>query len=267
MILITNGKVITRDGDNPYLADGAVLLALCSGTYGVSSPDAPAEPELPGVDLGLGGGDTPAPAATPAPDGDALPCRLPDGFAFDPNAWSRFVNGEVAATPVTQRQVRRLQKLSERGAGPDWRLDQGGLTSGGAFTDQLLCLAVVQKPDADAQRALCEAFVRWLLSDECQGALGQAGAFAVTDAASGYSPGDPLAQMDAALRSDGLAAPNCFDAGWPETTAEIVREFVEGTADSPSLWRALAARLVQNPNNNGRHASIGPEIAFPKAPI
>ena len=25
MILITNGKVITRDGDNPYLADGAVL--------------------------------------------------------------------------------------------------------------------------------------------------------------------------------------------------------------------------------------------------
>ena len=26
MILITNGKVITRDGDNPYLADGAVLV-------------------------------------------------------------------------------------------------------------------------------------------------------------------------------------------------------------------------------------------------
>ena len=26
MILITNGKVITRDADRPYLADGAVLV-------------------------------------------------------------------------------------------------------------------------------------------------------------------------------------------------------------------------------------------------
>ena len=109
----------------------------------------------------------------------------------------------------------------------------------------------MQKPDADAQRALCEAFIQYLLSDDCQGALSEAGAFAVTDAASGFSPGDPLARMDAALRSDGLAAPNCFDARWPETSAEIVREFVAGEANPPALWRALAARLAQNPNNNG----------------
>ena len=250
--------------DDPFHHYGAALLALCSGTYSEASPDAPAEEALPGVDLGLSGGDTPAPAATPAPDESALPCQLPDGFAFDPDAWKNFVNGEAAATPVTQRQVRRLQALSERGAGPDWRLTSGG---GGAFTDQLLCLAVVQKPDADAQRALCEAFIQWLLSDDCQGALGEAGAFAVTDADAGFSPGDPLARMDAALRSDGLAAPNCFDAKWPETVAEIVREFVAGEGDPPALWRALAARLVQNPNINSRQAAICPEIASPNGPI
>lgn len=233
-----------RDSE-PWRHWDAALLALCSGQYAETSPDgAPIEPEPAGVDLGLEAEDTPAPTATPEPCGPLLPCRLPEGFAFDGDAWTAFVNGEAAATPVTQREVRRLQALSEVGKGPDWRLATGG----GTFTDQMLFLGVVEKPDAEAQRALCREFALWLLSDACQGALAEAGAFSVTGADSGYAPGDPLAQMDAALRSPGLVAPNCFDQSWPETAGSIVREFISETRDSPALWRSLAARLEENPN-------------------
>ena len=229
----------------PWRNWGAALLALCSGQYADAAPGGtPDETELPGVDLGLAREETPAPEATPEPDGPLLPCRLPEDFALDGDAWTAFVNGEAAATPVTQREVRRLQALSGRGKGPDWRL----AAVGGAFTDQLACLGVVAKPDAPEQRALCREFLLWLLSDACQGALAEAGAFAVTDADSGFAPGDPLARMDAALRNPGLATPNCFDQSWPETADLIVREFIAGTGDSPVLWRSLAARLAENPN-------------------
>ena len=95
--------------------------------------------------------------------------------------------------------------LYAQGKGPDWRL-----AGGCAFTDQLLCLALPEKPDNDPRLPLCGDFTRWLLSDECQGKLSLASAFSVTDAPSGYYPGDPLYQMDAALRSAGLVAPNVF---------------------------------------------------------
>ena len=228
----------------PWRRWDAALLALCAGRRAETAPEDGGAAELPGIDLGLGARETPAPAATPAPEGALLPCRLPGDFSFDGDAWRRFANGEAAAMPVTQREIRRLQALSEQGKGPDWRLSPGGA----AFTDQLLCLAVVDKPGAEARRALCAELAAWLLEDECQGALAQAGAFPVTDAPSGYPAGDPLAEMDAALRDAALVAPNCLDTGWPETAEWIVRDFISGSGESPSLWRALAARLAEKTN-------------------
>ena len=217
---------------------GAALLALCSGRYS-EGEKAKGEVELPGVDLGLGGQATPAP--TIAPTG-TLPCRLPEGFDFDVGAFQRFCNGEVCATVVTPREIRRLQRLSEQGKGPDWRLSPGSA----AFTDQLLCLGIVEKEDGQAE--LCREFLRCLLEDESQTALSAAGAFPVTDAPSGYGAGDALAVLDAALRRPGLVAVNCMDEGWPETAERIVRKFLANEGEAPELWRALAERLPENPN-------------------
>ena len=225
--------------DEPGRCWGAALLAMCAGRR--EAAEALPEVQLPGVDLGLAGEATPAP--TKAPAGPLLPCRLPEGFQFDGDAWRDFADGDAPALLATQREVRRLEALSARGKGPDWRLAPGAA----AFTDQLLCLAVVDKSD-DERRALCAAFLDWLLSDECQGDLAAAGAFAVTDAASGYAPGDALATLDAALRDPALVAPNCFDKTWPEIAKENVREFISGAGESPALWRALAVRLAENPN-------------------
>ena len=234
----------------------AALLALCSRTHGPSGDAAP--PELPGLDLGLAPEATPAPTAAPEA---GLPCRLPEDFTPDADAFRRFLNGEAAATVVTQREVRRLQALSEQGKGPDWRLS----AEGGAFTDQLLCLAVVDKPEA--QRALCLDLLATLLEDESQAALSGAGAFGVTDAPPGYAAADPLIQLDAKLRGPGLAVPDCLCKSWPENTELIVRKFLSGDGDSPALWQALAAALKENPNIISRGDAIGPEIASPKSLI
>lgn len=242
-----SGATLAAPAPEPWRRWDAALLALCSGRYSEAAPDSAREtpaPPLPGVDLGLAGAGTDEPTPRPtAPEGE-LGCRLPDGFGFGDDAWQRFVNGEAAAIPVTQREARRLQALSDQGKGPDWRLSAGA----SAFTDQLLCLAVVDAPEAEEQQELCKAFLACLLEDACQGDLSRAACFSVTDAGSGYDAGDPLLVLDAALRDPGLCAPNCFDAEWPSDCARIVREFTDDTAEAWRLWQLLAARLRQNPN-------------------
>ena len=153
------------------------------------------------------------------------------------------MSGDAAATLVTQRELRRLQALSDQGRGPDWRAAQGGA----AFSDQLLCLALVDKPGA--RQALGQALIDALLDESCQSALWRCGAFSVTDVASGYPAGDPLALLDAALHGPDAASPNCFDGKWPEAAGEIVRELIEDKGEAPALWRRFAARLLQNPND------------------
>ena len=225
----------------------AALLALCSGQYRESAAEeGPTAENSPshGVDLGLTESATPVPTVAPPADGDALPRRLPVDFRFDEDAWRRFINGDIAAIPVTQREVRRLQALSEQGKGPDWRLTPGDAP----FSDQLLSLAVVDRENAESQQALCLAFLSLLLSDECQGDLHTVSAFSVTGTPSGYSAGDPLASMDDFLRSDSLRTPNSFDPDWTTAAESIVREFMSGAREAPELWRRLGNRLVQNPN-------------------
>ena len=215
----------------------AALLALCAGRRAARGDGDIGESEtlLPGMDLGLELPETPVPAATAAPDAAVVPCRLPAGFAFDGDAWRSFINGEAAAMPVTQREIRRLQQLSEQGRGPDWQLRPADTP----FTDQLLVLGISARAEGDERPALCRKFLDCMLGPECQGDLCRVGAFGVTDAPSGYLAGDPLAALDASLRTDGLLAPNCFDTEWPDVAKNIVREFIDGSAESTALWRQL----------------------------
>ena len=211
----------------------AALLSLCAADR--SGPDPAAPQSLPGLELGLAAAETPAPTAAPRA---SSPCRLPDDFQYDTDAWRRFINGEAAALIVTQREVRRLQALSDAGRGPDWRLDP----LGGGFTDQLLALAVLEKPEGDPRIALCREFLDCLLSPESQGELSRAGAFAVTDADSGYAAGDPLRAMDAALREGAPVVPPVFGSEWREAAAGIVREFAVSGADAASVWGRFRAK-------------------------
>ena len=136
---------------------------------------------------------------------------------------------------VTQREIRRLQSLSEQGKGPDWKLCPGD----SAFTDQLLSLAILNQPDDDPRRTLCLDFLAHLLSDECQSSLFRAAAFAVTDVHSGYDTSDPLAIMDAMLHDASLCVPRMFDGRWSATAEAIVRKYTSNTDEAPALWGQL----------------------------
>ncbi|MDO4866280.1 MAG: hypothetical protein Q4C10_06950 [Clostridia bacterium] len=241
-----------RDGDAvlavPFPEDwrhwDLALMALCSEPK-PSAAEATAEPALPGLDLGLLPEITPAPSASPPPAPGELPsCRLPEDFDYDEGAWHSFINGQAAALAVTQREVRRLQSLADQGRGPDW-----ALSGNCPYTDQVLCLAVLDRPDGDPRPDLCREFLEHLLDPACQGALRKAGAFSVTDAPSGYGQGDPLLQMEQALRSETLCVPCCFDGDRFDGAEKIVRKFIENDANAARLWRDAREILTETPND------------------
>lgn len=222
-------------GDEPYRHWSAALLALCASRRAVESPDAP---QADGLDLGLPP-DAAAPTPSPAPASEAPPCLLPEGFQFSESAWRDFANGDAAAVVVTQREIVRLKALDERGGAPAWRLSAAGRS----FTDQALYIAIVRREPDDGRASLCREFIDHLLSDPCQSELARAGAFAVTDAPSGYAPGDPLSIMDSALRAADLAAAPALDPRWPDRARPIVQAFIEGGGDPAGLWPDLSACL------------------------
>ena len=137
------------------------------------------EIEPPGIDLGL-------PASASASDG-----------------LTRFVNGELNAIPVTQRELARLLRLQDQGRGPEWRLQPGAE----AWTDQAIYLAVVQ----GGQEALSREFLSYLLSEDCQMRLTRVNLFGVTDSPTGYASGSAMELMDLSMLREGFTASGAFN--------------------------------------------------------
>lgn len=228
----------------PWRRWDAALLALCAGRYVPSDPDSAARSTASPageVELGLAGGETPVPTASPEPNRNATLCRhLPAGFHYDEDAWRHFANGESAVMPATQREIRRLQALSDQGKGPQWQLSPGDYS----FTDQLLAMAIVNRADNADRQALCTDFIAWLLTDDCQSSLYRASAFAVTDAPSGYGSSDMLSILDNILRDPNLSVPRIFDRQWAWNGEKIVRKFTDNIEEAPTLWRKLCELLA-----------------------
>ena len=243
------------------------LLALCSGKYreGAATEGSRISDEL---ELGLEG-DAIGPEPTAVPEDGPLRCLLPAGFAADEGAWRDFINGDAAAMPVTQREVRRLQALSDQGKGVDWRL----AASGSGFTDQALYISVVRQAEGEKVE-LCRAFARSLLSEESQGELHRIGAFSATGASAGYMGNDPLAAMegDASLttRLDALhRAGRSGRWGRIAQMAEQYRALAEKSAPKraqngadPTFETGLGAKNSQN-----RHRSSGLTGVFGEGPV
>jgi len=228
----------------PWRRWDAALLALCSERYAPSEPDSAlkstASPSGE-VELGLVLGETPVPTASSEPNHNATLCRhLPVDFCYDEEVWRHFVNGESAVMPVTQREIRRLQALSDQGKGPQWQLSSGD----NSFTDQLLAIAIVNRADITDRQTLCADFIAWLLTDNCQSSLYRASAFAVTDVLSGYGASDPLAILDNSLRDPNLSVPRIFDRQWVFDTEVIVRKFTDNVEEAPTLWLELRKLLA-----------------------
>ena len=202
----------------------AAVLALCSGLHAEAHADAPRE--LPGLDLGLDLPDAspvPAPTATP---GD-LPCALPADAVRADDVDRRFVAGELAAMPVTQRELRRLELLADSGRGPDWSAELPGTW---ALADQLALFAAVDWPRRHRQERaeLSQSFLDLLLSDECQAALARVRAFPVAAAVTAYADRGVLARLENALKEKKLLVPSAFDPDWRADAGRLLDRFIAG---------------------------------------
>lgn len=210
----------------------AALTALCSGRYSASGSTESAL--LPGgMDLGLSIiEETPVPTATPEPEAARLlPCRLPAGFAQDEKAYAQFINGASTVMPVTQREIRRLEGLSDQGKLDGLRIG----TSGAPFTDQIALAAITEGAHARGARALCGEFIGHLLSEESQAQLYRAGAFSVTYAFSGYPAHDSMNIMESFLRREDMIAAPAFGSEWIARMDGIAARFLSGDMDAWAL--------------------------------
>ena len=211
-----------RPADEPYRAWSAALLALGGADE--------AEIEDPGIDLGL-------PEAAPAV---STAGALPDATA----RLSAFAAGELAAIPVTQREIARLVRLDEQGGAPDWTI--GGAA---AFTDQLLMMAVVAG-SGERQGTGGSAGGRQLLAEECQAMLADYGMFNVVDALTGYAANSPYRAIDLALHAQSLIVPPALDGSWRERSSAALDGALSG-GDPIAQLQALVAKQVAREGAKG----------------
>ena len=150
-----------------------------------------------GLDLGL-----------PATAGASPPRLPPDLFQAKDSVFAPFARGDIAAMPVTPREIARLRALSDTGRAPDWAV----AARASAFTDQVALLAVTDcaRPGEAARQALCVAFARLLLADESQSKLTRSGAFPAIDRPPLYAGVEGMAQLEAGLAGQTLETPPAF---------------------------------------------------------
>lgn len=181
--------------DQPYHCWSAALVALCAPRR-VTAQGQLAEIAGTGLDLGLPQDVQATP--TPVPETILvtclLPTDLPDNFLAGEDAYTGFTKGLYGAIPATQREIRRLQLLSETGRAPDWAIEAGGA----AFTDQLLFMGVpqVHREDAAARQALAREFLAFLLNDDSQKALTSIRALRVTQGEALYANDQGMAELE-----------------------------------------------------------------------
>ncbi len=233
-------SLLNAPADGAQLSWSASLLALFAGT--VQTESAAPIPIGDGLDLGL---TTPEPTASPAPTAEpqaayqALPLALPDNFRTQESVYSDFTAGKLSAMPATQREIRRLQLLSQDGRGPDFRIE----TMGAPFTDQLALMAVVDWPreDGEARQSLSQAFLSHLLTEESQAKLTSARAFPVIDMAPLYGGDSAFAALEQALASPALTVPPVFGDAWRAYAASLMDNVSPGDETAAAYERLQAA--------------------------
>ena len=183
-------------------ADGEYLRwSQAMGDLLADAPPGEATPETPrageGLDIGL-----------PAAGAALLPEAVPADFGRQASVYKPFVNGEIAAMPVTPREIHRLTQLSDTGRGPDWAV----APRASAYTDQLALLAVTDCPSSDRaeRQALCLAFAAFLLSEDSQTKLTRARLFPVTELPPLYVGSEGMAQLEAGLANLTLRPEQAF---------------------------------------------------------
>lgn len=214
--------------DGEYTAWSAAMLCLFAGQYGAGKKDGSA-PVGEGMELGLPQAEeaeTPEAVRQPEWIENGLPAGLPDDFMQAGSVYAQFTAGQIAAMPVTQREIRRLQQLSDEGKAPDWRAE----AMGQPFTDQALLFSVAAWPrdDLKERQALAVRFMELMLSEEMQTRLTSSRAFSVLDRTELYRGNPGMRALEQALNSDYLLVPPAFGGEWRAFSANRMMNLPAG---------------------------------------
>ena len=225
------GVLLNMPADGDYRSWAAAVMAMFAGNYKKGTAAEPV-PVGEGVDLGLPAGEPEKMEQSEAETGEvlpnALPAVLPEDFRKQESVYTQFTSGKIAVMPVTQRELRRLQLLSETGKAPDWRVE----TIGAAFTDQTAMFSVVawEREDIEARQGLCLEFMRLMLSEEMQKKLTVSRAFSVRGMAALYAGNQGMSAMEAALKSESLLVPPVFGNEWRVYAGDLMDGIGAGEA-------------------------------------
>ncbi len=236
--------VLNAPADGNSLSWSAALISLfAGGVTGGAGPDVP--PVGEGIDLGLTAAEAEETERPQQGKEELRPNRLPEGLAEDfrteAGVYSQFVSGKIAAMPVTQREIRRLQLLSESGKGPDWRVE----CIGSAFTDQLALFSIVAWPreDAEARQSLAEAFMNLMLSQDMQRKLTMARAFSVIGTADLYPGSREFGPLEDTLNGPELTLPPAFGQTW-RAYAQNLADGLQTGGQTLEAWRLLREMMT-----------------------
>ena len=235
-------QLLNAPCDGEYRSWSAALISMFAGSFW-SAENRFSAPIGEGIDLGLEAGE---PEATETPDvsgeeqlPNALPKALPEDFRETEGVYSAFANGEIAAMPVTQREIRRLQQLSESGSAPDWRAEAMGLP----FTDQAALISVVacEREDIEERQALCMELIELMLTAEMQTKLTVSRAFPVIELPALYQNQAGMREIEQALNAGNLLTPPAFGSEWREYAARLMDGIAagEGTQEAYEKIREM----------------------------
>jgi len=188
----------------------AAVMAMFAGSLTDSAGGG--TPVGEGIDLGLTAGEEKErePIAQTTSRPDALPVPLPPDFADRSSVYADFSGGHLAMMPITQREIRRLELLSDSGKAPEWHVQARGLP----FTDQMALVSVTAAREEAERWALCMELIEWLLREDMQKKLTSSRAFSVCDMTPLYSSNRAMSAVESALKSENLLVPPAFGNGW-----------------------------------------------------
>lgn len=217
----------TKKGDSYYMiqspADGDFISwssALLSLLLYVPESDAQdvAPPVGEGIDLGLDVSELEqidTKIERPIDSGElvlSLPRELPQDFGATDSALNDFRSGCIAAIPVTQLEIKKLEQLADSGRVPDYQI-LAGIAS---FSDQLALFAITDCPRSDLtqRQALCAKLLDLLLDEKSQLALSSVRALRVTQGTPIYSGQQGMAVLERGYLTAAFQRPDAFDAGF-----------------------------------------------------
>lgn len=242
---VPEGTLLNAPADGEYRSWSAALISLFAGSYAQEGGSERA-PVGEGIDLGLATG---APEETAHPEKtegmalipNALPSLLPEDFRMLESVYSLFASGEIAAMPVTQREIRRLQLLSETGKAPDWRAEAMGLP----FTDQAALFSIVSWPrkDIEERQSLCLELMRLMLSEEMQRKMTVSRAFPAREMAGLYQNVSGMREIESALNQEALLTAPAFGSDWREY-ADRLMDAIGAGGETQAAYGMLGQMLA-----------------------